>query len=90
MPSVTAALNKLKEIGLIEYEKYGFIELTEKGRKAADRVYNKHICLSEFFNKVLLLDPVKAEDEACRVEHALEPMTCIQLHKFMQFARNAM
>ncbi len=30
MPSVTAALNKLREKDLIYYEKYGFIELTDQ------------------------------------------------------------
>ena len=89
MPSVTAALNKLKEMELIEYEKYGFVELTEKGQEIADHVYNKHTCLSEFFHKVLQLDPVKADEEACKVEHTLTPETCVQLHRFMQFARTA-
>ncbi|PKL37702.1 MAG: metal-dependent transcriptional regulator [Spirochaetae bacterium HGW-Spirochaetae-1] len=85
MPSVTAALNKLKELHLIEYEKYGFIELTNDGRIIADRVYNKHACLSGFFKKVLTLNPENADSEACKVEHVLSTETCIRLHKFMDF-----
>ena len=42
MPSVTAALGKLREKGLIHYEKYGFIELTDRGRRVAELVYRKH------------------------------------------------
>ena len=38
MPSVTAALNKLKDLKLIEYEKYGYIELTVKGKEIAELV----------------------------------------------------
>ena len=85
MPSVTAALNKLKEMELIEYEKYGFIELTEEGRVIADRVYNKHSCLAQFFEKILKLSPEDADTEACKVEHALTANSCIQLHKFLRF-----
>jgi len=89
MPSVTAALNRLREMELIEYEKYGFIELTEKGKKISGQIYNKHRQLSDFFHNVLQLDPVAAENEACKVEHTLMPETCIQLHKFMQFIKSA-
>jgi len=89
MPSVTAALNRLREMGLIEYEKYNFIELTEKGKKISGQVYNKHRQLSDFFHNVLQLDLPAAEQEACKVEHALMPETCVQLHKFMQFIKSA-
>lgn len=85
MPSVTAALNKLKEMDLIEYEKYGFIELTEEGRKIANNVYNKHTCLFKFFEKVLNMSPECADSEACKVEHTLDTATCIRLHRFLDF-----
>ncbi len=85
MPSVTAALNKLKEMDLIEYEKYGFIELTEKGRKIANTVYNKHTSLFTFFKEVLDMCPACADSEACKVEHTLDTATCIRLHRFLDF-----
>jgi len=88
MPSVTAALNKLKDMALIEYEKYGFIELTEKGQQVAGNVYNKHTCISEFFERILLMDPENADSEACRVEHTLDPDTCIRIHRFLDFFTN--
>lgn len=89
MPSVTSALNKLKALELIDYEKYGFVKLTEQGSILAAQVYNKHKCLTEFFKKVLMLDDSTADQEACRVEHALSPETCVQFHKLLTFIRNA-
>ncbi len=89
MPSVTSALNKLKALELIDYEKYGFVELTEQGSMLAEQVYNKHKCLTEFFKKVLMLDDDTAGQEACRVEHTLAPETCVQFHKLLNFIRNA-
>ena len=53
MPSVTAALGRLKEKKLILYEKYGHVELTTEGQKIADAAYRKHSFLREFFHDVL-------------------------------------
>lgn len=89
MPSVTSALNKLRDLKLIEYEKYGFVELTENGKIISEHVYNRHRSLAEFFSKVLFLDTDDADKEACKVEHALTPETCVQLHKFMQVIQKA-
>ncbi len=85
MPSVSAALNKLKEMGLIDYEKYGFIELTEKGKSLAQKVYGRHSCLKNFFSEVLGLDINMANDEACRAEHVLSPEVCVKMGRLLDF-----
>ncbi len=85
MPSVTAALNKLKDMELIEYEKYGFIELTEKGKKTALRVLDRHNILSDFFQSVLNMKINEAEDVACKIEHVISPEACIKLEKMLKF-----
>ena len=83
MPSVTAALNKLKEQELIEYEKYGYIELTPLGETIAERVLSRHLCLKEFFFRILKLPEARAEEEACRIEHHISPETCKKIHKLL-------
>ena len=35
MPSVTSALKKLSDEGLVKHEKYGYVELTPKGEEIA-------------------------------------------------------
>ena len=85
MPSVTAALDKLKELGLIDYEKYGYIELTESGNIISDRVISKHLCLKEFFSKILNLSEEQAEAEACKIEHHITPETCKRIHKLLVY-----
>lgn len=85
MPSVTAALNKLEEKGLINYEKYGYIELTEEGKKIADRVYSRHSFLTYFFHDILMIDINCADRVACRVEHHLTPEACRQIYRFLEF-----
>ena len=49
--SVSEALAKLVAKGLIRYESYGKITLTDKGRNEAVRVFHKHNVLKEFFEK---------------------------------------
>jgi DtxR family transcriptional regulator, Mn-dependent transcriptional regulator len=88
MPSVTAALQKLEEMGLINYERYGYIELTEKGKKIAQSVYNRHTCLAELFNSVLKMEYKSADEVACRVEHQLTSEACGQIYKFIEFYKS--
>ncbi|MCX7679308.1 MAG: metal-dependent transcriptional regulator [Spirochaetes bacterium] len=89
MPSVTVALQKLKELGLISYEKYGFVELTDEGEKIAKRVYSRHSCLADFFENVLRISKVEADSEACKVEHHLSPQSCRQLKRLVDFVNSS-
>lgn len=70
-PSVTKAMNKLKRIGLIEKETYGHITLTEKGKKASESIYYKHIRITEFLIKSLGLSEDEAAINACLMEHII-------------------
>jgi len=85
MPSVTAALNKLKKIELIEYEKYGFIELTKLGRKIASQVLKRHQTLSRFFYNILDLPKDESENIACKIEHVISTNACAKLFKLTNF-----
>lgn len=88
MPSVTSALNKLKDMGLIEYEKYNYIELTKDGDVIARRVMSRHMCLKEFFSKVLQLPSHIAEEEACKVEHHISTETCKRIHRLLIYFKS--
>ncbi len=85
MPSVTAALQKLKEKGLVDYEKYGHVQLTAKGKEVADSIYEKHSFLTEFFKEILSMDTQKAEEEACKLEHHLSSDASNRMQRFVEF-----
>jgi len=85
MPSVTAALRKLSEEGLVEHEPYGYVELTPKGDKAAKDVFQRHEVLHHFLTHVLGIDPQTAQEDACRMEHAIGSITLERLAKFIEF-----
>ncbi len=85
MPSVTAALQKLSDKGLINYQKYGYIELTLEGEKIANEVCLKHSSLADFFHSVLCLNMEKSDQIACKIEHHLSPDDCNKLKKLVLF-----
>ena len=85
MPSVTAALKRLSEEGLVNHERYGYVGLTTKGKKLAEDVFHRHETVRQFLAGVLSLDPNTAEEDACKIEHTLSPDTVSRLAKFIEF-----
>ncbi len=83
MPSVTGAVRNLAEKGLVNYERYSFVTLTEKGRKIAEEITSRHQILYDFLTRVLLVDMEIAELDACRIEHAVSPQTMTKLKIFL-------
>ncbi len=87
--SVTEALRALSRKGLVNYEPYEVITLTETGREAAGDVIRKHEALKNFFIKVLAIDDAIAEDSACRIEHAAPPEVIDSLIRFVEFIEDS-
>ena len=70
--SVSEALIRLCELGLVIYEGRKGILVTEKGEIEAKRVIKKHQILLNFFNKTLNVEYEKASDNACKIEHVID------------------
>lgn len=70
-PSVTAAMRKLADLGLIEYHQYAPITLTREGAGYAERVIYSHTILLRFMTEVAGLAPERADEAACNMEHIL-------------------
>lgn len=70
-PSVSAAMRVLASRGLITQERYGLIRLSPAGTRAGAEIAGRHNLLKDFFVSILGLDEEKAEENACRAEHAL-------------------
>jgi DtxR family Mn-dependent transcriptional regulator len=68
-PSVTKAMDRLKQAGLVNKESYGHINLTDKGCVVAKKIYYKHCIVARFLEKSLGLSPREASINACRMEH---------------------
>ncbi|MEF3254451.1 MAG: metal-dependent transcriptional regulator [Deferribacterales bacterium] len=84
-PAVTNALKLLSEKGYIIYEPYKEIILTDKGRKVAEFVLNRHKIISDFFVKILDLPEDIANEDACKVEHVISEKTFEKLSLFLKY-----
>jgi DtxR family Mn-dependent transcriptional regulator len=82
MPSVTGAMKCLAEKGLVNYERYSYLTLTEAGEKIAREIHDRHKTFYTFLTEVLGVNRQTAELDACRLEHATSYQTFQQLKKF--------
>ncbi len=80
-PSVSRALKRLREGGLLFTDAERHIFLTREGREAAERILRTHHVLKTFLISIGV-DPRIAEQDACRMEHGLSPETFDQLNAF--------
>ena len=69
--SISRAMRILKENGYIVIARSGQIELTEKGVKKAEDIYERHTLIAKYLETVLGLDTKTAEQDACRIEHVI-------------------
>ncbi len=69
--SVTNALRMLSSLGLINYAPYDLITLTEAGLTKAEDIVSRHEALTNFMVTVLGVDPVEANEAACKMEHSV-------------------
>ena len=85
LSSVTGAVKQLAKLGLVNYQPYQYITLTEKGEKEAKKIENKRKILKNFFIKVFGMKYTEAEDVACKFEHFLTPELTDKFQKFNEF-----
>ena len=89
MPTVTSMLKGLNEKKFIDYEKYEYIELTEKGSDVGQEIHRRHQVLRDFLTDILKIDYNQADDDACKMEHAVSPTTINAFVAFMEFVNNS-
>ena len=81
-PSISIAMKKLREKGLVHMDENGYITLTEEGLKIARHTYNRHRILTLFFESIGV-SPSTAERDACKIEHDISDETFKRLKEHM-------
>src|SRR6187397_3065818 len=72
--SVTSMVQKLGELGYLNYEKYRGLVLTAKGRAVATGIQKRHEILARFFS-LFGLDAATQQRDIEGIEHHLSPAT---------------
>jgi DtxR family transcriptional regulator, Mn-dependent transcriptional regulator len=81
-------LKTLHERGLVNYERYEYLELTKEGADVGEEIDRRHHILRDFLTDILGIDFDKADEEACSMEHAIGPTTMDRLVAFMEFIQS--
>lgn len=82
--SVTGMVQKLGEMGYLNYEKYRGLILTEKGRTVACNIQKRHETLSRFFS-LLGIDAETQKRDIEGIEHYLSAETVDMLSDLAEF-----
>lgn len=80
-PSVSRAVNLLRENGYITVDPGGLLKLTKSGLEIADRIYERHQFISAWLISLGVSRETAVRD-ACRIEHAIsaESFAAIKEH----------
>ncbi len=69
-PSVSHAVSILREGGFLLVDADGFLSLTDIGTAVAEKIYDRHCFFTEMLTDAGVSKEV-AEQDACRIEHAI-------------------
>ena len=82
-PSISHAVGVLRDGGFLTMDEDGFLHLTDIGREVAEKIYERH----QFFTEQLVaagVDQETAEQDACRIEHAISDTSFRKLKEKVQ------
>jgi len=83
-PSVSRAVRKLAEEGLIHYTPYGVLHLTDAGKRAGRVLLKRHELVQTFLE--LLGSHQNLIEDTERIEHLLSDETLDNMARFVEFA----
>ena len=89
MPTVSSMLKSLNNKGLVYYEKYEYVELTKDGAEVGKEMRRRHKILLKFLTKILKIEFIIADEEACKMEHTLAPPPWTALPTLWSLSRHA-
>lgn len=81
--SVSKMTQKLGELGLLHYEKYGIITLTNKGKKIGSFLLKRHLTLENFLKLLGCQQNILIQTEL--MEHVIDDETVEKIQMFINF-----
>lgn len=82
-PSVSRAIGILKNEGYVQVDEQGGLNLTTEGKKIAQKIYERHVVLTQMLVN-LGVDEKTAAEDACKIEHHISDKTFKALKKHLQ------
>ena len=82
-PSATKMVQKLNQLGLLDYKRYGIIFLTENGIEVGKFLLQRHNIIEIFLKNLGVKDDVLVETEL--IEHNISATTLYKINIFNKF-----
>lgn len=82
-PSVSVAMKNLRTDGYIVMDDDGYITLTDKGRKIASSMYERHVAITDWL-VFLGVDKKTAVQDACKMEHVISEKSFSAIKKHIE------
>lgn len=82
-PSVSKMIQKLAEQGMVNYEKYGVIILTRKGKKLGKELLYRHQVVEDFLRILGVTEGLLEQTE--KIEHTLNAQTLKEIARLVKF-----
>lgn len=82
-PSVNKALYNLRDEGMVNYESYGVIELTEEGENLAKKILEAYDIVYIFLKDVLNINSKEAQQQAEQIKQSITDNTLNHLAKYV-------
>ena len=81
--SVSRMIQKLAETGYLNYEKYGVVVLSEKGKQVGEKLIIRHNLSQEFLSLIGITEHLLEETE--KIEHTLSDHTLSRIEALVAF-----
>lgn len=85
-PSSTRMVQKLAELKLLKYERYGVLVLREEGKMLGYELIKRHNMVERFI-KLIGVSDEDALEETEKIEHTVSPKTMLCIERFLGFIR---
>ncbi|WP_123054463.1 transcriptional regulator MntR [Clostridium sp. JN-1] len=86
-PSATKMVQKLAELQLLKYERYGILILEEKGKVLGAALLNRHNIIENFL-RILDVSESNVLEETEKIEHTISKQTTKCFQDFLQFVKD--
>jgi len=86
-PSATKMVQKLSELKLLKYKKYGVLVLEEDGKKLGEALLNRHNIIESFLRILDVPEPDILE-ETEKIEHTISNQTTKCFQDFVRFTKD--
>jgi Mn-dependent DtxR family transcriptional regulator len=85
-PSATKMVQRLSELKLLKYEKYGVLILEDEGKKLGSELISRHNIVEDFI-KIIGVEEADALIETEKIEHTVSGKTTKSMEDFLGFVK---